>query len=228
MGTTAFLHQLEADALAAIRTAFPVSEPPSRSEMRNDHCEECREVSGILGGKRWDVVTTADLRRVHDGLPLLTEAAFHYYLPAVMLGCIAAPEVLDVMPDSLLAALSPPNGRPDGRLAYVSGRLDAPQVRAVIAFSPSAMPGKRRRSLVPTRSTPRPWPLYHRRVSWRGRSPTGRVSSRRREASSKPAKTPEFRLPEQFSRGELQSSRRRPGPPSREPRRSRRPAGPSR
>lgn len=134
MATTAFLEQLAAEALAAIRSAFPVDDPPTRSEIGNDHCEECFEVNGILAGKRWDVVTTADLRRVHDGLPLLSEAGFRYYLPAVMLGCITAPEALDVMPDSFLSALSPPNGRPDDALACVSGRLDAPQVRAVIAF----------------------------------------------------------------------------------------------
>lgn len=134
MASSAFLKQLEADALRAIRAAFPVGDPPLAAEMPNDHCEECIEVSGALAGKRWDEVTTADLRRVHDGLPLLTEAALRYYLPAVLRRCIGEPLALDIMPMSTVSALSPPNGRPDDKLAYVADHLDGPQVRALLAF----------------------------------------------------------------------------------------------
>ena len=127
------LRELERTALTVIRAAFPIAEPPSSAEMQNDHCPECREVSAVFVGKRWDAITASDLAG-NLSVCLLPAPGLRYYLPALMLRCVEAPEQLDCVPDSVIATLSPPNNKPDAQLASLLASVNQAQVAAVLAF----------------------------------------------------------------------------------------------
>jgi hypothetical protein len=133
MADVTHLRQLEDRAVAAIRSAFPSGAPPTASEMRNDHCPECAETNAVFTGKRWEDIAVADLAG-NPAVSLLTAIAFRYYLPALMLRCIEAAVKLDCLPASVVGMLSPPNGKPDARLADLLGGFDQAQVGAVRAF----------------------------------------------------------------------------------------------
>jgi hypothetical protein len=66
-------------------------------------------------------------------ISLLTPAAFRYYVPALMLACIENPRELDVLPDSLIGSLSPPNEKATGFFAERSSFAGA-QAGAILAF----------------------------------------------------------------------------------------------
>jgi hypothetical protein len=101
--------------------------------MRNDHCPECAETNAIFAGKRWEEIVVADLAG-NPAVSLLTAAGFRYYLPALMLRCVEAPEEGDCLPAGMIGMLSPPNGKPSARLAELLGGFDQAQVAAVRAF----------------------------------------------------------------------------------------------
>jgi hypothetical protein len=120
-------------AIAAILEAFPDEDPPSPAQMRNDHCQECRDTNAILLGKRWQEVTVDDLRH---NLPvsLLTTDALRYYLPALMLRSLEAPRELDCLPDSVVSVLSPPSGKPTPERAAIFRALTPLKVVAIREF----------------------------------------------------------------------------------------------
>lgn len=133
MGAAEALLRLEGEAKASIRTAFASSEDPSPSEIEDNHCPECRETAMRFAGRPWDQISVATLLNPRPEISLLTPAAFRYYVPALMLACIEAPRELDVVPDSLIANLSPPNAKATGDTAE---RLNftPDQARAIVAF----------------------------------------------------------------------------------------------
>jgi hypothetical protein len=127
------LKELKRDAVAQIQSAFPVAEPPSFADMRNDHCLECQETVALFAGKRWPEVMAKDL----TGNPVpgfLTDIGVRYYLPAMMLRSLESERELDCFPDSVVGLLSPAGGKPNKHTAaWLSGHTRG-QVRAILAF----------------------------------------------------------------------------------------------
>jgi uncharacterized protein DUF6714 len=134
MTAAATLRRLEETATASIRAAFVGTAEPSRAEMRNDHCPECRETSAYFAGQRWEEITVATLVLAKPSVALLTPAAFRYYLPALMLRCIEARLELDVLPESVIGNISPPNAKATGFADERLRDFTAAQVTAVLAF----------------------------------------------------------------------------------------------
>jgi hypothetical protein len=127
------LEQMRRDAVLLIGNVFPAGEPPSFAEMRNDHCPECQETAAIFTGKRWPELSFKDLTR-NPPLSLLTPAAMHYYLPAVMVRSLEAERELDCVPGDLVSDLSPHDGKPSERQAACYRGFTPGQVRAILAF----------------------------------------------------------------------------------------------
>ena len=100
------LEKMKRDAVLLIGAAFPVGPPPSFAEKRNDHCPEGQETAAIFAGKRWPEIRGGDLER-NPALSLLTPAAVHYYLPAMMVRSLEAERELDCTPDGVVWLLSP-------------------------------------------------------------------------------------------------------------------------
>ena len=101
------LEGMRRDAETAIEAAFsPVSDVPSQSEMRNDHCPECRETVARFTGKAWPELGVDDLRGNPEPATL-TAPGFRHYLPAMMLLSLRFSRELDCFPDSLIGTLSP-------------------------------------------------------------------------------------------------------------------------
>lgn len=94
-----------------IRNAFADVVYPGDDNLVVGSDLECVDVKESLKGKPWWSVTPENLRANAEALPLLTDAAFHYYLPAYMWGCIVAPDEVDVVLDSVLFNLTPPDER---------------------------------------------------------------------------------------------------------------------
>jgi hypothetical protein len=94
-----------------ISAAFSETPYPGREALSNDHCCECAEVAAAYAGKRWTEISLDDVLAGRE-TALLSAAAWRYYLPAVMIWCIRAPDVVDVIQDNLVYQLEPPA---DGR-----------------------------------------------------------------------------------------------------------------
>lgn len=94
-----------------IRDAFLDVEQPSRDALFNNHCCECAEVSEAYAGKRWTDISLDDVLRGRE-TALLSASAWRYYLPALMIWVIRAPDEVDVLLDNLVYQLEPPA---DGR-----------------------------------------------------------------------------------------------------------------
>lgn len=69
---------------------------------------ERRELERAFKGKDWRDVSVEMVRDHKEALPLFTPAAFRYYLPAYMAGCVESPREVDVALDSVLFMLTPP------------------------------------------------------------------------------------------------------------------------
>ena len=118
-----------------ITAAFASAERPAREILRNDHCCECAETSDAYGGRAWGEISLVDLLRGRE-TALLSAAAWRYYLPAVMIWCIRAPETVDVIQDNLVYQLEPPadgNGVPEWFAERTPGFSDA-QRAAIVAY----------------------------------------------------------------------------------------------
>lgn len=96
------------DIIRQIEAAFADAPYPGREALFNHHCCECEEVSASYGGKRWAEITLADVLAGRE-TSLLTPAAWRYYLPAMMIWCIRAPDTVDVIEDNLVYQLEPPD-----------------------------------------------------------------------------------------------------------------------
>jgi len=72
---------------------------------------ESEEVFSDFRGKSWKEVPIEILRKHKEALPLLTPRAFRYYLPAYMIGCVDSFYDVDVVLDSVLFNLTPPEPR---------------------------------------------------------------------------------------------------------------------
>jgi hypothetical protein len=126
------LDGLKRDAEAAIEAAFPVGDPPSPAEMRNDHCPECREMAARFTGKAGVDLVLDDVR----GNPepgILTATGFRYYLPAMMRLSMRFPREVDCLPESLIGLLSP-KGSTLGQRDAERLTFTPMQANAILAF----------------------------------------------------------------------------------------------
>jgi hypothetical protein len=94
-----------------ISAAFASVPLPEPALLHNPHCCECEETSNASGGRPWTAIALEDVLRGRE-VALLSAAAWRYYLPALMIWCIRAPEAVDVLQDNLVHQLEPPD---DGR-----------------------------------------------------------------------------------------------------------------
>lgn len=118
-----------------IREAFADTAQPPRDALFNDHCCECVEVSAAYDGKRWAEISLDDILRGRE-VALLTAAAWRYYLPALLIWTIRAPQAVDVLQDDLVYQLEPPadgRGAPEWFAERSVGFTDE-QRRAIVAY----------------------------------------------------------------------------------------------
>jgi hypothetical protein len=97
----------ERQIIEQITTAFSSTSLPQAEALVNHHCCECYETSAAFGGKPWAEISLEEVLAGRE-TALLTAEAWRYYLPAVMIWCIRAPEAMDVMQDNLVYQLEPP------------------------------------------------------------------------------------------------------------------------
>ena len=90
-----------------INRAFSDTPKPKPEALFNHHCCECIEVSAAYAGKQWMDISLEDVLAGRE-TALLTAAAWRYYLPALMIWCIRAPDAVDVIQDNLVYQLEPP------------------------------------------------------------------------------------------------------------------------
>lgn len=95
------------EIIQLISRAFSGTPLPPPEALANHHCCECAEVSAAYGGKPWMDIALDDVLAGRE-TALLSVAAWRYYLPAVMIWCIRAPEAVDVIQDNLVYQLEPP------------------------------------------------------------------------------------------------------------------------
>jgi hypothetical protein len=103
------MHDTE-EIVRQITAAFADVTYPGQEALFNHHCCECAEVSSCYVGKPWTEITLEDTLAGRE-TALLSPAAWRYYLPAVMVWCVRAPDVVDVIQDNLVYQLEPPDGQ---------------------------------------------------------------------------------------------------------------------
>lgn len=99
---------------AKIREAFEDAPYPGDESLvadQSDYDPESRVIANAFKGKDWRDVSLEMLRNHADALPLFTPAAFRYYLPAYMIGCVDSYYDLNVAPGAVLFNLTPPKQR---------------------------------------------------------------------------------------------------------------------
>lgn len=65
---------------------------PGDDDIALHDCSECRQIRDDFRGKTSQFLSDAILERRFDSLPLLSPAAFHYYVPAYMLHSLSHPD----------------------------------------------------------------------------------------------------------------------------------------
>jgi len=94
------------ETIRQIEEAFADVAYPGREALFNDHCCECADVSASYAGRRWTEIALADVLAGRE-TSFLSPAAWRYYLPALMIWCMRAPEAVDVIQDNLVYQLEP-------------------------------------------------------------------------------------------------------------------------
>ncbi len=91
-----------------LTAAFSDVAQPAADALMNHHCCECLETSSAFGGKPWADISLDNLLAGRE-TALLTAEAWRYYLPAMIIWCIRAPDTVDVIQDNLVYQLEPPH-----------------------------------------------------------------------------------------------------------------------
>lgn len=81
---------LRDDLLRAVDAAFSDVGVPDR--IVSHECEECAEVRATFLGRHWSAMSTADIARHYDSLPLLTPDAYRCYVAAYLKHGIQEPQ----------------------------------------------------------------------------------------------------------------------------------------
>lgn len=126
------------DATAKIRETFQDATYPGDDNIVTDggHDPECREIEDGFKGKAWASISPRTVLQYKDALPLLTPAAFRYYLPAYLIACLEAPEEIDVAWDNVIFNLTPPKQqeRLQREFRARTEEFTVHQVEALVAF----------------------------------------------------------------------------------------------
>jgi hypothetical protein len=102
-----------ADLPALIRSAFATASHPGGDALvigAVDYDPEYREIASAFARKDWRELSPAFVHEHRDALPLLTPAAFRFFLPAYLLACLEAEQDLDTAPLNVVLSLTPPAG----------------------------------------------------------------------------------------------------------------------
>lgn len=73
----------ERQLLRLIESSFP-SATPTPSEIVECDCPECRDLAAAFGGKKWIDVPDSTIETACDSLPLFSDEALCFYLPAYL------------------------------------------------------------------------------------------------------------------------------------------------
>jgi hypothetical protein len=109
-----------ADLRAAIASAFEAASCPGDDALVSgdvSYDPEYRDVADAFAGKHWRELSPSFVREQRDALPLLTPAAFRFFLPAFLLACADGEQDLDTAPLNVALSLTPPD---HGRAATTS------------------------------------------------------------------------------------------------------------
>lgn len=125
---------IDAEAIVArTKIAFPTEPIPLAKDLRNDHCEECADVSASFGVRPWTAVPLADI--IGKETALLNPTAWRYFLPAVISWCVQKPEALDPLPEYTVYQLAPPNaGETDGWFELRKDGFTQAQRDVIVAY----------------------------------------------------------------------------------------------
>jgi hypothetical protein len=133
-----------AELRAAIESAFAAVPQPSPDALVSGdvgYDPEYRDVAESFEGKHWRELSPAFVREHRDALPLLSPAAFRFFLPAYLLACIEAEQDLDTAPLSVALSLTPPEPHDGGASEAFARRtlLFTPvEARAICAYLAAA------------------------------------------------------------------------------------------
>ncbi len=105
-----------------IKQAFADVSYPGDGNITFSQCEESQNILHYLQGRTWDEISVQDLRYA-NALSWLSEAGFHYYLPAHLRAVIEDPETADTLVDGLKYAFIPPRGKRGNQLAEFTRRI---------------------------------------------------------------------------------------------------------
>lgn len=95
-------------AIAGAFAAVPAPGPAALVSGDVDYDPEYRDVAHAFEGKHWRELSPAFIREHRDALPLLSPAAFRFFLPAYLLACLDGAQDLDTAPLSVASSLTPP------------------------------------------------------------------------------------------------------------------------
>jgi hypothetical protein len=129
-----------ADLPAVIASAFATAPHPGDDALvigAVDYDPEYREVANAFARKHWRELSPAFVHEHRDALPLLTPAAFRFFLPAYLLACLEAEQDLDTAPLNVALSLTPPAGE-TAAFAARTAAFTAAEASAICAYLEAA------------------------------------------------------------------------------------------
>jgi hypothetical protein len=126
----------EQDIIDKVHAAFKDVPLPSAEALWNNHCCECSETSAAFGARPWSEISLDDLLSGRE-TALLSEVAWRYYLPSMIIWCIRAPKDVDVIQDNLVYQLAPPETQEQWAWEWLKPRasgFNRQQRQAIVAF----------------------------------------------------------------------------------------------
>ncbi len=124
------------DVIDQVHAAFKDIPLPSKETLWNNHCCECSETSAAFGARPWSEISLEALLSGRE-TALLSEVAWRYYLPSMIIWCIRAPEVVDVIQDNLVYQLAPPETQEEWAWKWFKPRasgFNREQRQAIVLF----------------------------------------------------------------------------------------------
>lgn len=134
------------DVHAVIASAFQTALYPGDDALVSgdvSYDPEYRDVANAFAGRHWRELSPAFIREQRDALPLLSPAAFRFFLPAYLVACARGEQDLDTAPLSVALNLTPPER--SERAAFASfeervGAFTAAEASAICAYLEVAQP----------------------------------------------------------------------------------------
>lgn len=124
------------DVIDQVHAAFKDVPLPSKDALWNNHCCECSEMSAAFGARPWPEISLEELLSGRE-TALLSEVAWRYYLPSMIIWCIREPEIVDVIQDNLVFQLAPPGMQEEWAWKWFKPRasgFNREQRQAIVAF----------------------------------------------------------------------------------------------